>query len=338
MAFIDEVKIYLRAGNGGNGCISIRREKFVEFGGPDGGKGGKGGDIIFNATKKLNTLLKFRYQPHIIGQRGQHGQGSNKYGAAGKDTIVNVPIGTQIYDPQENLVADLAQPGQTVSLAKGGDGGKGNTGSRNYNITEHYTLGEQGEEVTLLLKLKIIADIGIIGLPNAGKSTFLSTCSNAHPKIAEYAFTTLCPQIALVRIDDYRDFVMADIPGLIEGAHQGSGLGHKFLKHIERCSALLHLVDCTQEDVIKTYEIVRNELALYNEKLIEKNELVAISRCDMLSNDIVEEKVKKLAAHLQQEVYTIALGQSNNIITAKLYDLLDKSIIEEKTEYDPLLS
>ncbi len=336
MAFIDEVKIYLKAGKGGNGCISIRREKFVEFGGPDGGKGGDGGDIIFCATNKINTLLKFRYQPHITGKPGKHGQSSNKYGADGQDTFIQVPVGTQIYDLDDNLIADLTTQGQEVILAKGGKGGVGNAKSKKINSEDHYNRGDDGEERTLLLKLKIIADIGIIGLPNAGKSTFLSICSNANPKIADYAFTTLCPQIAMVNLSDYRDFVIADIPGLIEGAHQGSGLGHKFLKHIERCSALLHLVDCLQEDVIQTYEVVRNELELYNQQLLDKKELVAISRCDLLNEEKVQEKVRTLSEHLGQEVYTVSLNQSNNSISNRLYNFLNKDVPQKK--FDPLVS
>ncbi|MBQ4875470.1 MAG: GTPase ObgE [Rickettsiaceae bacterium H1] len=334
MSFIDEIKVYVKGGKGGNGCISFRREKFVALGGPDGGKGGAGGDITFRASKKYNTLLKFHYQPHIKGDNGEHGSSGRKCGSAGKNTIIEVPIGTQIYDIGDNLIADLTIENQRITAAKGGEGGIGNAGSKNYVKDKYYNPGSEGEENTLLLKLKIIADVGIIGLPNAGKSTFLSLCSNAHPKIANYQFTTLCPQIGMVKLDGYRDFIMADIPGLIEGAHKGLGLGHKFLKHIERCRSILHLIDCTQEDVIATYNTVRNELKSYNETLSVKNELVAMSKCDIPDNDTVTKKVKTLEDYLQRKVYKIASDRKTHQLINEIYNSLNKK--EEKIEFNPI--
>ena len=336
MAFIDEIKVYVRGGKGGNGCISFRREKFVALGGPDGGRGGKGSDIIFCASKKYNTLLNLHYQPHIIGNKGEHGSGSKKSGAMGKNVIVEVPIGTQIFDVGGKLISDLSIENQQFRVAYGGAGGIGNAGSKNYIRDRYYNPGEDGEEKTLLLKLKIIADVGIIGLPNAGKSTFLSLCSNAHPKIADYEFTTLSPQIGMVRLDDNRDFVIADIPGLIEGAHKGLGLGCQFLKHVERCKSVLHLIDCMQEDVVSAYNTVRNELEQYSEKLKVKTELVVISKCDMLNNKIVDEKVKLLENYLQRKVYRIALNKKVDEVVSKLYESLNKT--GEKLKYDPLIS
>lgn len=335
MSFIDEVKVHLKAGDGGNGCISFRREKFVAHGGPDGGTGGKGGDIFFIASNTFNTLLKLRYQPHIIGDKGAPGGSANKYGAAGKDSIIEVPVGTQIYDINDELIVDLSNKGQLILAAGGGKGGLGNAkfkscerGSKNYNC------GELGCETSLLLRLKIVADIGIIGLPNAGKSTFLSLCSNAHPKIADYAFTTLYPQIGMVKLDNYRDFIIADIPGLISGAHKGIGLGHQFLRHVERCNVLLHLIDSTQEDVVKAYNTVKSELALYSEKLINKREVVAVSRCDISNDDTVNKKRTLLENYLQHPVYTVAINQDIKQITNKLYSLLEKDV--EDYQYDPL--
>ncbi len=334
MIFVDEIKIYAKGGKGGNGCISFRREKFVAYGGPDGGRGGNGSNIILRASKKYNTLLKFYYQPHLRGNNGEHGGSSRKYGLSGKDVIVEVPIGTQVYDVNNKLLADLILEKQEILIAKGGAGGVGNAGSRSHVKEQNYNPGEEGEDNTLFLKLKIIADVGIIGLPNAGKSTFLSMCSNAHPKIADYEFTTLCPQIGMVKLDNSRDFIIADIPGLIEGAHNGLGLGHTFLKHIERCKTVLHLIDCMHDDVIKVYNIVREELKQYNELLIDKKEIVAVSRCDLLDADMVEEKIKLLEEYTKHKVYRVTVQNKPHEILNQLYNQLGTK--DSVVKYDPL--
>jgi GTP-binding protein len=296
MKFLDEAKVYIRSGDGGNGCISFRREKFIEFGGPNGGDGGHGGDVVVTAVTGLNTLIDYRYQQHFTAQNGRPGMGKDRHGANGKDMLMKVPAGTQIYEEDgETLLADLTEVGQTVTLAKGGNGGFGNAHfktSRN-QAPRHANPGLPGEERTIRFRLKLIADAGVIGLPNAGKSTFLATVSAAKPKIADYPFTTLHPQLGVVRIDE-REFVLADLPGLIEHAHEGVGLGDRFLGHVERCRVLLHLVDGTGEHAGKDYKIVRHELEAYGHGLADKPEIVALSKADALTSEQIKEQIARL--------------------------------------------
>ncbi|HVM82995.1 MAG TPA: GTPase ObgE [Candidatus Binatia bacterium] len=297
MKFLDEAKIFVKSGDGGAGCVSFRREKFIEFGGPDGGDGGRGGDIIVEAAPNLNTLIDYRYQQHFKARRGYHGMGANRSGASGPTIILKVPVGTQILDDdKETVLFDLTKPGQRIVLCKGGDGGFGNTHYKSSTNQAPRQKGEgwPGEERWIWLRLKLIADAGLIGLPNAGKSTFLAAVSRAKPKIADYPFTTLHPQLGVVRADD-REFVLADIPGLIEGAHEGAGLGDRFLGHIERCGVLIHLIDGTEEDVAGAYKTVRRELTAYSETLAQKREIVALNKCDALDEETIAEKSKKLA-------------------------------------------
>ena len=282
MKFLDEAKIYVKSGDGGNGCISFRREKYVEFGGPDGGSGGRGGDLVFECVADLNTLIDFRYKQHFKAPRATDGAGQNRSGANGKPLVIKVPPGTQILDEEkENILADLTTAGQRIIFLKGGNGGFGNTHfkSATNQAPRRANPGLPGLEQWLWLRLKLIADAGLIGLPNAGKSTFLSAVSKAHPKIADYPFTTLQPNLGVVGVEE-RTFVLADIPGLIEGASEGAGLGTRFLGHVERCRVLLHLVDGTQEDVAQAYKTVVGELAAYGGGLAEKNVIVALNKID----------------------------------------------------------
>ena len=305
MKFLDEAKIYVKSGDGGAGCLSFRREKYIEFGGPDGGNGGRGGDVVAEAVEGLNTLIDFRYRQHFKAKRGDHGRGRDKTGAAAGRLVVPVPVGTQILDADKRLVlADLTWVGQTAVLAKGGDGGFGNRAPRRADP------GWPGEERWLWLRLKLIADAGLVGLPNAGKSTFLAAVSRARPKVADYPFTTLHPNLGVVGVDD-AEFVVADIPGLIEGAHEGKGIGDRFLGHVERCGVLLHLVDGTQEDLADAYRAIRGELAAYGHGLADKPELVALNKADALAPEAVEEKRAALAAAAGKEVFTLsgATGQ-----------------------------
>lgn len=287
MKFLDEARIYVKAGNGGAGAVSFRREKFIEFGGPDGGNGGRGGDVVAECAEGLNTLIDYRYQQHFKAKTGGHSMGRDRSGAHGADIILKVPVGTQIYDYDSNhLLADLTETGQRVVIAQGGNGGFGNAHfkSSTNRAPRHANPGLPGEERTLLLRLKLIADAGLVGLPNAGKSTFLSRVSAARPKIADYPFTTLQPGLGVVRVHD-RSFVLADIPGLIEGAHEGVGLGDKFLGHVERCHVLLHLVDMTQDDPAAAYRTVRTELAAYGHGLQEKPQVIALTKADAVAED-----------------------------------------------------
>jgi GTPase len=298
MKFLDQAKIYIASGAGGNGSISFRREKFIEFGGPDGGDGGKGGDVWVECVANLNTLIDYRYRQHFKAQSGHGGMGQNRSGISGKDVVVAVPPGTQVFaEDQETLLAEVMQPGDRVRLARGGNGGFGNAHfkSPTNRAPRHANPGQPGEELTVWLRLKLIADAGIVGLPNAGKSTFLATVSAAKPKIADYPFTTLHPNLGVVR-EAGTDFVLADIPGLIEGAHEGAGLGTRFLGHVERCRVLLHLVDATSEDIAGAYRTVRAELKAYGEGLAKKKEIVALSKCDALDDDAIAAKVAELKA------------------------------------------
>jgi GTPase len=296
MKFLDEAKVYIRSGDGGNGCVAFRREKFIEFGGPSGGNGGRGGDVIVQAVDGLNTLIDYRYQQHFKAQKGVSGMGKDRHGANGEDTVLKVPVGTQILDEdRETLIADLTKEGQTVTIAEGGNGGFGNAHfkSSTNRAPRHANPGLPGEERWLWLRLKLIADAGLVGLPNAGKSTFLAATSAAKPKIADYPFTTLHPQLGVVHIDG-REFVLADIPGLIEGAHEGVGLGDRFLGHVERCRVLLHLIDVTCEHAGKAYKTVRTELEAYADSLADKIEIVALNKIDAVAPDELKEQIKRL--------------------------------------------
>jgi GTPase len=296
MKFLDEAKVYIASGAGGNGCVSFRREKFIEFGGPNGGDGGKGGDVVVEAVTGLNTLIDYRYQQHFKAQRGGNGMGKDRAGANGKDVVLKVPIGTQVYEEDgETLLADLTEVRQRVTIAEGGNGGFGNAHfkSSTNRAPRHANPGQPGEELTIRLRLKLIADAGLIGLPNAGKSTFLAAVSAAKPKIADYPFTTLHPQLGVVEVDG-REFVLADLPGLIEGAHEGTGLGDRFLGHTERCRVLLHLIDGTSDDAGEGYKIVRGELEAYGQGLTDKPEIVALSKSDALTKDALKTQAGKL--------------------------------------------
>ena len=296
MKFLDQAKIFIRSGDGGGGCVSFRREKFIEFGGPNGGNGGRGGDVIIEVVDGLNTLIDYRYQQHFKAQTGVHGMGKNRNGAKGGDVVLKVPVGTQIFDEDdETLIADFTEVGQRYILAHGGNGGFGNahfTTSTNRS-PRRANPGLPGEERWVWLRLKLIADAGLVGLPNAGKSTFLATVSSAKPKIADYPFTTLHPGLGVVRADD-REFVLADIPGLIEGAHEGHGLGDRFLGHVERCRVLLHLVDAGCEHAGSAYRTIRRELEAYGGGLADKAEIVALSKADAVDDETMKAQLEKL--------------------------------------------
>jgi len=308
MKFLDQAKVYTRSGNGGAGSVSFRREKYVEFGGPDGGDGGKGGDVWVEAVDGLNTLIDYRYQQHYKAGTGTHGMGRNRSGPAGADVILKVPAGTQIFeDDNETLIADLRVVGERYLLSGGGNGGFGNARfkSSTNQAPRHANPGQTGIEMTIWLRLKLIADAGLVGLPNAGKSTFLAAVTAAKPKIADYPFTTLHPGLGVVAVDA-DSFVLADIPGLIEGAHEGTGLGDRFLGHVERCAVLLHLVDGTEEDVAAAYRTVRNELDAYGHGLRGKKELVALNKIDALTEDVIAEKCAALEAACEHSVYALS--------------------------------
>ena len=296
MKFLDQAKIYLKSGDGGNGCCAFRREKYIEFGGPNGGNGGRGGDVIFEAVPNLNTLIDFRYRQHFKAERGHHGEGSDCTGAKGQNLIIKVPVGTEIVaEDGETIIKDMMIPYERFTIAKGGDGGFGNAAYKTSTnqAPRRADPGWPGEEMWVWLRLKMIADVGLVGFPNAGKSTFLSSVSGAKPKIADYPFTTLHPNLGIARIDD-DEMLIADVPGLIEGAHEGVGLGDRFLRHVERCAVLLHLVDGTEEDVAGRYKAIRKELKLYSKTLAAKHEIVVLNKIDALLPEEVEEKVKAL--------------------------------------------
>ena len=296
MKFLDLCKVYVRSGKGGNGCVSFRREKFIEFGGPDGGDGGKGGSVYIEAVSDLNTLIDFRYQQHFFAKDGQQGMGKQRTGATGNDIVLKVPVGTEILDEnQEEILDDLLEVGQKICLIEGGNGGWGNLRfkSSTNRAPRRANQGQGRIEKTIWLKLKLIADVGLVGLPNAGKSTFLSVNSNAKPKIADYPFTTLIPQLGIVEVDGH-EIVMADIPGLISGAHLGKGLGIQFLGHIERCQALIHIIDGNSENIIEDYKTIKNEVKKYEKLLDSKPTLVAISKADAVSDKKMEYNIKAL--------------------------------------------
>ena len=290
MKFIDEAKIFVKSGDGGDGCLSFRREKYIEFGGPDGGNGGKGGDIIIEGTKSLNTLVDYRFQKHFKAQKGRGGAGRNRTGAAGKDMILKIPVGTEILQDDE-ILADIVNDEKMI-LFPGGEGGKGNINfkSSTNRAPRKTTPGEKGYEAEVVLRLKILADAGLVGFPNAGKSSLLRKISAAKPKVADYPFTTLDPKLGVVRKGD-EEIVVADIPGLIEDAHVGSGLGFKFLKHIERCHSLIHVIDISNENLVKSYNTIINELKSYDEDLVNKNKIIVLNKCDLLKKEEVD-KIK----------------------------------------------
>ncbi len=327
MKFLDEAKIYIRSGDGGNGCVSFRREKFIEFGGPNGGDGGKGGDVVAKTVEGLNTLIDYRYQQHFTAKNGRAGMGKDRHGGNGADAVLKVPVGTQIYEEDgETLLADLTAAGQRMVLIRGGNGGFGNAHfkSSTNRAPRRANPGQPGSELTIRLRLKLIADAGIVGLPNAGKSTLLAAVSAAKPKIADYPFTTLHPQLGVVNVDG-REFVLADIPGLIEGAHEGVGLGDRFLGHVERCRVLLHLVDGTAGDAGAAYQTVRAEVLAYGQGLVDKPEIVALSKADALSADEIKQQVTALrrAAKKTPLVISAVSGEGVPAVLRALLKVID---------------
>tara|TARA_A100001035_G_scaffold188737_1_gene150621 strand:+ start:279 stop:1262 length:984 start_codon:yes stop_codon:yes gene_type:complete len=319
MKFLDQIKIYVKAGNGGDGSPSFRREKFIEFGGPDGGDGGKGGSIILKAEQNLNTLIDYRYQQHHKAQRGENGAGQNRTGKGGDDLILKVPLGTQVFEEDnKTLLYDFTKIGEEFVVANGGKGGLGNTRfkSSTNRAPKKYTKGTIGEEFVIWLQLKTIADIGIIGLPNAGKSSLLAAITNANPKIANYQFTTLNPNLGVASYDD-KEITIADIPGLIEGAHEGTGLGTQFLKHIERCKSLLHLIDITNEDLIKSYYQVKKELENYSSELIKKKELIVFNKIDLVDEDILKKKLEEFSKNKKCEIFTLSTLEKSSVSKIK---------------------
>ena len=319
MKFLDQVKIYVKAGNGGSGSPSFRREKFVEFGGPDGGDGGKGGSVILKSERNLNTLIDYRYQQHFKAQRGQDGSGKNKTGKGGEDLYLKVPIGTQVFEEDnKTLIFDFKTQKEEFLLASGGKGGFGNTRfkSSTNRAPRKFTKGSQGEEFWIYLQLKTIADIGIIGLPNAGKSSLLASMTSANPKIANYKFTTINPNLGVASYDD-KEITLADIPGLIEGAHKGTGLGIKFLKHIERCNTLLHLIDITENDLFVSYNQVRKELSKYGKDLAKKKEIVVLNKIDLVEEEEKVEKIKKLNSKLKKNIFLMSTMDKKSVSDIK---------------------
>lgn len=327
MKFFDEAHVYISSGNGGAGCISFRREKYVEYGGPDGGSGGRGGDVTAICVPALNTLIDFRYKRHFKAKNGVPGSGRNRSGANGEGIELHLPAGTQIFDEDgETLLVDLVEPGDSAVLAEGGGGGHGNEyyKSSTDRAPRRADPGIPGQERNIILRLRLIADVGLLGLPNAGKSTFLAAVSRARPKIAAYPFTTLTPQLGVVVQDD-RDMVIADIPGLIEGAHDGAGLGARFLGHIERCKALLHLVDGTAEDIVADYRIVRHELEEYRRGVAAKAVIVGLNKCDALDEQTIEDQRRRLSKAAGVEVYALSgvAGTGVNTVLRALFAKLD---------------
>ena len=319
MKFLDQVKIYIKAGNGGDGSPSFRREKYVEYGGPDGGDGGKGGSVILKAEQNLNTLIDYRYQQHHKAQRGDNGAGQNKTGKGGENLILKVPLGTQVFEEDnKTLIFDFIKIGEEFVAAAGGKGGLGNTRfkSSTNRAPRKFTKGTAGEEFTIWLQLKTIADIGIIGLPNAGKSSLLAAITNANPKIANYQFTTLNPNLGVASYDD-KEVTIADIPGLVEGAHKGIGLGTQFLKHIERCKSLLHMIDITNENLKKSYKQIKDELKNYSTKLIKKRELVVLNKTDLIEEDEVEKIVEYFSKNIKSEVIVLSTLDKKSISKVK---------------------
>ena len=319
MKFLDQVKIYVKAGNGGDGSPSFRREKFIEYGGPDGGDGGSGGSVILKSEQNLNTLIDYRYQQHHKAKRGENGSGQNRTGKGGEDLILKVPLGTQVFEEDnKTLIYDFTKIGEEFIAASGGRGGLGNTRfkSSTNRAPRKYTKGTLGEEFTIWLQLKTIADIGIIGLPNAGKSSLLAAITNANPKIANYQFTTLNPNLGVASYDD-KEITIADIPGLVEGAHKGTGLGIQFLKHIERCKSLLHMIDVTNDDLKKSYKQIKNELKKYSAKLSKKKELVVLNKVDLIGNNEVKKIIKEFSKNTKSEVITLSTLEKKSVSQIK---------------------
>ena len=319
MKFLDQIKIYVKAGNGGDGSPSFRREKFIEFGGPDGGDGGKGGSIILRSERNLNTLIDYRYQQHHKAKRGENGMGQNRTGKSGEDLILKVPIGTQVFEEDnKTLIYDFTKTGEEFVAAKGGKGGLGNTRfkSSTNRSPRKFTKGLSGEEFIIWLQLKTIADIGIIGLPNAGKSSLLASITNANPKIANYQFTTLNPNLGVASYDD-KEVTIADIPGLIEGAHKGTGLGIKFLKHIERCKSLLHLIDITNNDLEKSYNEVKKEIKNYSSDLLKKKELIVFNKIDLVDEKTANEIIEKFSKKIEGEILTLSTLNKESVLKIK---------------------
>jgi len=333
MHFLDQAKIYIRSGSGGPGAVSFRREKFIEYGGPDGGNGGKGGDIVFESVPGLNTLIDFRYTQHFRAQRGMGGAGANRTGAGGEDLVIKVPVGTQILsDDKEHVLADFTAPGQRIVLLRGGDGGRGNASykSSTNRAPRQHGQGWPGEEMWVWLRLKLLADAGLVGLPNAGKSTFINAVTNAQAKVGAYPFTTTRPQLGVVTRHE-REFVIADIPGLIEGAAEGAGIGDRFLGHVERCRVLLHLIDASGEDPVEAYHVVREELDAYGAGLSDKPEVLALNKIDAVDEKTVKKLQKALAKASGKEVMLMsgAAGTGIDAVLDRLVEALGP--IEEKT-------
>ena len=315
MKFLDQAKIFVKAGDGGNGIASFRREKFIEYGGPNGGDGGDGGSVILKAVNGLNTLIDFRFAQHFKSENGDKGGSNNKTGHGGKDLYLRVPLGTQVYaEDKKTLIYDFTKENEEFILAKGGKGGVGNTKfkSSTNRAPRKFTKGKSGEEISVWLELKIIADVGLIGFPNAGKSSFLTISTKARPKIADYPFTTLKPNLGVVQFDD-KEIVMADIPGLIEGAHKGIGLGDKFLKHVERCKSLLHIIDINEDDLINKYKIIREELSQYSEKLTKKKQIVVFNKIDLLTEEEKNNKIKEFKKFYKKKFFQISILKKQNI-------------------------
>ena len=340
MKFLDQTKIYLKAGNGGSGSASFRREKFIEFGGPDGGDGGHGGSIIFIADKNLNTLIDFRYQKHLKAERGDNGKGKKKTGKSGKDLILKIPVGTQIFEEDNNtLIEDLTKSGQKIVIAKGGKGGLGNVRfkSSTNRAPRKKTDGSTGENFWIWLQLKVIADIGIVGMPNSGKSSLLSVLTSAKPKIANYPFTTINPNLGVANYDN-KEVTLADIPGLIEGAHEGIGLGDKFLRHIERCKNILHLIDITNDNLLENYSKVRKELFKYSNKLTKKKEIIVFNKMDMISEDEINKKINAFNKKINKKIYIISVIKNKGLTAIERLELatelLDQILEEADKELD----
>ena len=319
MKFLDQAKIYVKAGDGGSGSASFRREKFIEFGGPDGGDGGSGGSIVFIADRNLNTLIDFRYQQHFKAEKGQDGKGKKKTGKSGKDLILKVPVGTQVFEEDNNtFIEDLIKSEQKIVVANGGKGGLGNVRfkSSTNRAPRKKTDGSEGESFWIWLQLKVIADIGIVGMPNSGKSSLLSVLTNARPKIANYPFSTINPNLGVAHYNN-KEVTLADIPGLIEGAHEGIGLGDKFLRHIERCKNILHLIDITNENLLENYSKVRKELFKYSNKLIKKREIIVFNKIDMISDEEINKKTDIFRKKIKKKIYTISALKHKGLKTIK---------------------